>query len=82
MRDRVDDILDEWARNKPDVDARPMGVVGRISRASRLAEREVNRYYAEHGLQSWEFDVLASLLRIGPPHRLGAGELGRAVMIS
>lgn len=82
MRDRVDDILDQWARNRPEVDATPMAVVGRISRASRLVEREVNTYFAEKGLQHWEFDVLATLRRIGPPHRLGAGALGRAVMIS
>lgn len=82
MRDHVDEILDHWARNKPEVDATPMAVIGRISRASRLAEREVNRFFAENDLQSWEFDVLASLRRIGPPYRLGAGALGRAVMIS
>ena len=34
-RDHVDDILAQWARERPDLDAAPMGVVGRLSRLTR-----------------------------------------------
>ncbi|NUW35512.1 MarR family transcriptional regulator [Nonomuraea sp. SMC257] len=59
-----------------------MGVIGRLSRASRLLERAIKEEFARHGLESWEFDVLATLLRSGPPHRLCAGDLSAAVMVS
>ncbi|MER6574439.1 MarR family transcriptional regulator [Nonomuraea sp. NPDC001023] len=65
MDDAVDVILGQWARTRPDVDVSPMGVIGRVSRASRLLERGVKDFLAEHGLEAWEFDMLATLLRSG-----------------
>jgi DNA-binding MarR family transcriptional regulator len=57
-------------------------VVGRIQRASRLLEKELGRRFAGHDLQLWEFDILATLLRSGPPYRLTAGALGGASMVT
>ncbi|RFU40171.1 MarR family transcriptional regulator [Actinomadura logoneensis] len=59
-----------------------MGVVGRLSRASRLLERALKDEFARHGLEPWEFDVLATLRRSGPPHVLCAGDLSAAAMVS
>ncbi|SEM09658.1 MarR family winged helix-turn-helix transcriptional regulator [Nonomuraea pusilla] len=63
MDDAVDVILGQWARARPDANVSAMGVVGRVSRASRLLERGVKEFFAEHGLEAWEFDMLATLLR-------------------
>jgi DNA-binding MarR family transcriptional regulator len=82
MRDTVDELLTEWREQRPDLDCSPMGVVGRISRASRLLEQGVNAYFAEHGVESWEFDVLATLRRAGEPYQRTMGELVAAAMIS
>lgn len=38
--------------------------------------------FAGHGLDTGEFDVLATLLRSGPPYRLRPTELFRTLMIS
>jgi DNA-binding MarR family transcriptional regulator len=81
-RDHVDRILAEWGRERPDADASPMGVVGRVKRLARLFERATRDNFARHGLEPWEFDVLASLRRSGAPYRLAAGQLGGALMIS
>ncbi|MGW4470964.1 MarR family winged helix-turn-helix transcriptional regulator [Nonomuraea sp. NPDC004354] len=80
--DEVDVIIQEWRQARPDLDASPIGVVGRLSRASRLIERGVKDLFEEHGLQPWEFDVLATLLRSGPPYLLCAGDLSAAAMVS
>jgi len=80
--DTLDWILDQWRAERPDLDPSPMGVVGRIQRASRLLEQGLSDYFAGHGLQLWEFDILSTLLRSGPPYQLTAGALGRASMIS
>jgi DNA-binding MarR family transcriptional regulator len=82
MRDTVDELLDEWRQQRPDLDCSPMGVIGRISRASRLLEQGVNAYFAQHGVESWEFDVLATLRRSGKPYQRTMGELVAAAMIS
>lgn len=82
MSDAVDQILAQWRRERPDVDVWPMGVVGRITRLSRLLDRELKEFFAGHGLERWEFDVLATLRRSGPPYELTAGALNRAAMVT
>jgi len=82
VRDNVDWRLDQWRAERPDFDPAPMGVVGRIQRASRLLERGLIRHFATHDLQLWEFDVLATLRRAGPPYRLTTGALVEASMVT
>lgn len=81
-RDGVDLILEQWARERPDLDTSPMGVVGRISRLSRILEGELQEVFARFGLNRGEFDVLATLRREGEPYRLNPTELSRALMVS
>jgi DNA-binding MarR family transcriptional regulator len=82
VSDAVDDLLDQWRRERPDVDVWPMGIVGRISRLSRLVDQELKEFFAGHGLERWEFDVLATLRRAGPPYALTPGALNRAAMVT
>src|SRR5262249_34478694 len=63
---------------RPDLDVWPMGIVGRISRLSRLLDQELKTFFARFDLERWEFDVLATLRRSGPPYELTAGALHRA----
>ncbi|WP_150249089.1 MarR family winged helix-turn-helix transcriptional regulator [Nocardiopsis deserti] len=81
MNDALDVFLSQWARERPDVDAAPMGVIGRIKRANRLLSRGIEDFFAEEGLEVWEFDVLATLRRSGAPHRLAAKELVAMAMV-
>lgn len=80
--DNVDVIIDQWAAARPDLDVSPMEVVGRISRASRLLERALKEFFQAHGVESWEFDVLATLRRAGPPYQLRVGQLLTSVMVN
>lgn len=82
MDDAVDVILGQWARTRPDVDVSSMGVVGRVSRASRLLERGVKEFFAEHGLEAWEFDMLATLLRSGDNAQMCMKDLSASAMVS
>jgi DNA-binding MarR family transcriptional regulator len=80
--DHVDWILAAWARERPDIDATPIGVIGRISRAARYLERELDTVFRTHGLDGGGYDVLASLRRSGPPYVLSASALADATMIA
>jgi DNA-binding MarR family transcriptional regulator len=82
MRDAVDRLLEQWHQERPDVDVSPIGVVGRVSRAARTLERGLQKEYARHGLQSWEFDILATLRRSGAPYELTAGALASSSMVT
>ena len=80
--DQVDRIRAQWAAERPDVDTTPMAVVGRVSRVARALERRLDTVYARHAIESWEFDVLATLRRAGPPYERTPGELNGDLMIS
>ncbi len=79
-RDTVDLVIEQWGQARPDLDVTPMGVLGRLSRASRIAEREQQALFTELGLQPGEFDLLATMRRAGPPTGLTAGALARSAM--
>lgn len=79
--DHVDRILAQWARERPDLDASPMAVFGRLSRASLLASGELRKTFAEHGLDAGSFDVLATLRRHGDTP-LTPSELMRSSMVT
>lgn len=80
--DQVDRIRAQWATERPDIDTTPMAIVGRVSRLARALERRLDTVYAAHDLESWEFDVLATLRRAGPPYERTPGELLGDLMIS
>jgi len=80
--DPIDRMLDQWRTERPDLDPAPMGVVARLLRAARLADRAVEEGLARHGLQPGWFDVLSALRRAGAPHRLTPGRLAASVMLS
>ncbi|PQZ93682.1 MarR family transcriptional regulator [Arthrobacter sp. MYb227] len=82
MTDQVDRILEQWHREKPELDVSPMAVIGRLSRAALSIESRLAGTFAEHGLDTSSFDVLATLLRNGTPYRLTPAELARESMIS
>jgi DNA-binding MarR family transcriptional regulator len=82
VADHVDRVMEQWGAQRPDLDVSPMAVIGRVSRASRLIGAELGRTFSAHGLDAASFDVLATLRRSGPPHRLTPGELMRASMVT
>ena len=82
MKDGVDEILEQWRRERPDLDPSPIGVVGRISRLARELEQRLEPIYREHGLEPGWHDVLATLRRIGPPHRLRASDFTGTLMLT
>ncbi|MFT2691961.1 MarR family winged helix-turn-helix transcriptional regulator [Clavibacter zhangzhiyongii] len=80
--DHVDRILTQWAAERPDLDASPMAVVGRLARAAAALAAELDRTFARHGIDASTFDVLATLRRQGAPHRLPPAQLARESMIT
>ncbi len=81
VRDAVDLILDQWAKERPDLDRAPMGVVGRIARLAKAHEAAHAKTFAQFGLRPDEFDVLATLRRNGAPYELNPKELLRTMMV-
>lgn len=82
QHDAVDVILDQWRRERPDLDPAPMGPIGRLKRCAALLEGRLEAGFASYGLSVWEFDMLAALRRSGSPYRLSPTELFSTLMVT
>jgi DNA-binding MarR family transcriptional regulator len=80
--DAVDGILRQWAEVRPDLDSSPIGIIGRVSRLSRLIDQRLAENFASFGLENWMYDVLATLRRQGRPYELTAGDLVAHSMVT
>jgi DNA-binding MarR family transcriptional regulator len=81
-RDEVDAVVEAWARERPDLDVAPMRVLSRVTRLARHLDRQRAAAFSAHGLETWEFDVLAALRRAGAPNQLSPGQLVRETMVT
>lgn len=80
--DEVDEIVAAWARERPDIDPSPMEVFSRVARLGKHLNLMRKNAFTEHGLETWEFDVLSALRRSGPPYELAPGQLVAATMVT
>jgi DNA-binding MarR family transcriptional regulator len=80
--DHVEHIIEQWRRERPDLDVSPMAVIARISRLCRILERRIEQVYAEHGLNQSQVAVLAALRRAGDPYCLSPTALYSSLLIS
>lgn len=75
-------ILEQWRRERPDLDVTSMGLTGRLKRIARIIQGEMEPVFAAHGLNLASFDVLATLRRSGEPYALSPGDLIASTMVT
>lgn len=80
--DHVATIQQAWARERPDLDVSPQGVIGRLHRLAAVLREELVAVYQEFGLGEGDFDVLATLRRAGAPYERAPGELAEHTMVT
>lgn len=78
----IEDIRAQWARQRPDLNTEPMAFIGRLARLSAYLSQQMGETFAQHGLTAASFDVLATLLRSGPPHALSPNQLLATMMVT
>ncbi|WP_266170779.1 MarR family winged helix-turn-helix transcriptional regulator [Dyella subtropica] len=83
-KDRVDQLLRDWQRERPDLNATAtaMAVVGRILNLGRVLEARANDSLKTVGIHYTDLDVLATLRRSGTPYRLTPTVLRQSVLIT
>lgn len=82
MRDDVDGLVQAWQRERPDLDVTPLEVLSRVLRLARHLDLARRAAFEGHGLEVWEFDVLAALRRAGPPYTMSPGQLITQTLVS
>jgi DNA-binding MarR family transcriptional regulator len=81
-RDPFDTVREQWARERPDLDASGFEVLWRISFLHKDLRRSMDRKASKAGLPNGAFDVLANLRRQGPPYQMSPTELSEAAMLT
>src|SRR5436190_1898841 len=81
-RDPIKARREQWRQELPDVDTIGMAILGRARLATIIARGPIEQVFERHGLDTGEFDVLATLLRSGSPYQLRPTELFKSLMIS
>ncbi|MEQ0565301.1 MarR family transcriptional regulator [Amycolatopsis sp. NEAU-NG30] len=76
-RDFVDDVLDQWRAQRPDLDPAPLSVLARLTRIARRVTRRLDDTLKEYGLLHVDLDILATLRRAGEPYELTLAEIAR-----
>lgn len=81
-KDVVDDILEQWSEERPELDTASLGVVIRVISLSREFLRQATAALAPLNLEVFEYDVLSALRRQGHPYALPATGLARETGLS
>ena len=82
INDDVDEIVDAWRRERPDLDPEPLHVFSRLSRLARRLDLDRATAFGDHGIDGWEFDVLSALRRAGAPYELSPGRLVQETLVT
>jgi DNA-binding MarR family transcriptional regulator len=78
----VDAIVEEWRRERPDLDATAKEVTGRIVRLASLFQQAYADTFQPLGLNDGDYGVLAPLRRAGAPYELTPTELAKHRMMT
>ncbi len=81
-KDAVDDILEQWSEERPELDTASLGVVIRVMSLYRAFVRQATEALEPLGLELFEYDALSALRRQGKPYALPATRLASATGLS
>ena len=80
--DHIDEMLDVWKREIPDLDKLTEGIIERIQILSWNFNQALDEVLEEVELDRREFGLLGKLRRHGPPYRASAGKLAADLRLS
>jgi DNA-binding MarR family transcriptional regulator len=80
--DAIDRIVHQWNRERPGLDVSATHILQRITRLYLLQSGSFRDVFNRFGLAFGEYEVLAALVRSGPPYRLTPGDLSGAMVLS
>lgn len=80
--DFADIAVEQWRRERPDLDLSAMGPLARFVRLARAGGAAVDAAFERRGLDRGEFDVLATLRRGGAPFARSPSALAGDLLVT
>lgn len=81
-RDSLDESLEVWAREIPDLDPVTEGIIERIQILAFNVNQSMEETLARYALDRRSFQLLGKLRRHGAPYRVSAGKLAAELRLS
>jgi DNA-binding MarR family transcriptional regulator len=78
--DETDELVQAWSKAVPEIDPRVERIVDRLMLSAKYLERLAASLSAPHELQLADYEILARLFWIGPPHRLRPSQLAAGTL--
>ena len=75
-------LLAQWRVERPDVEAAPLAVLGRLHHAFMRYYTSARRLMGDFGLSMASFDILVRMRIAGAPYRMTAGGLAQSGFVS
>jgi DNA-binding MarR family transcriptional regulator len=80
--DSVDEILDQWRAELPELPVTPVGVITRLARVRGYLDAALAAVFDGFDLTPADFAVIVTLRRAGAPYRLGQARLMDALRLT
>lgn len=80
--DLVDEIIEQWSEERPELETGSLGVVVRIMHLAKGFTRQGSAALEPLGLELFEYDVLSALRRQGEPYALPASKIAAQAELS
>ncbi|WP_435273984.1 MarR family winged helix-turn-helix transcriptional regulator [Psychrobium sp. nBUS_13] len=80
--DEIEKKIEQWSIQMPELDTNPMAITSRVLRVAKHMSDELTKSFTGYELTDAGFDVLATLLRMGPPHALSPNQLIQQMLIT
>jgi len=80
--DVVERIIEQWRRERPDLDPSGKAVTGRVVRAADLIARKNQAAFAPLGIKGGEYSALSALRRGGAPYELSPSQMSEHLMVT
>lgn len=82
QRDRIDELVEQWRDERPDLDLETMATVGRVLHVAQRWLARIEEHARGHGIDRGQGDVLFALRRSGAPYRLSPSRLAESTLVS
>ncbi len=80
--DIIDALIADWKKERPELDAEAMQIVGRIFKLNKILEKRTSKVLKDSAIHYTDLDVLATLRRSGKPYILAPKQLMKSVLIT
>jgi len=77
VADTIDVVREQWAKEFPHLDTGALGITHRITALATQINRDAEAVFAQLGISSATFDLLATLHAAGPPYQRTPTQLNR-----